>query len=85
MHPLNDIKWRGLFILSNGLSVEHIFGTESALENYIKGVFCGKYLLRKHDDKGSYTVYPISTVVEVKVDRFVDSQKRHFTGPSWNV
>ena len=85
MHPLNDIKWRGVFVLSNGLSVEQIFGTESALQDYIKGVLCGKHLLRKHDDKAAYTVYPSSMILEIKVERFVDPQKRHFTGPSWNV
>lgn len=85
MHPLSNRKWKGIFVLSNGLTVEHVFGTEEALENYIKGVFSGKHLLRKHESDAKYSVYPTSTITEVKVERFVDEEKRHFTGPSWNV
>ncbi len=84
MHP-RKWKWQVCYVLSNGKTVTHIFGSEEHATDHMKGVFAGKHLLREFDHGEKYTVYPASLIIEVKVECFEDKQNRHYTGPSWNV
>lgn len=85
MHPLNNSKWKCTFVLSNNETVTHFFGSEKMVTEYIKSVLSGTHLLRKRADTASYSVFPASMIIEIKVEQFVDDERQHYTGPYWNV
>lgn len=84
MHPIKP-KWQVIYVLSNGLKIEHLFGTQGSADDHIKGALTGNHILRRFENGSKYTVYPASLIVEVNVERIMVEETRHHTGPSWNT